>query len=45
VDAAVRRILAPGQLEAYRERAAAVQNRAVFEIPDILDNIVEGRVK
>lgn len=38
---AVGRLLAPGTLEAYRARAAAVDNRAVFEIPPILEQILQ----
>jgi hypothetical protein len=38
---AVERLLAPGQLGAYRSAAASIENRAVFEIPDILEEILE----
>ena len=38
---AVRRILAPGTLDAYRARAAKVDNRAVFEIADWLETVIE----
>jgi UDP-N-acetylglucosamine:LPS N-acetylglucosamine transferase len=41
IAAAVEQLLAPGNLEAAKERAAAIHNRAVYEIPDILDGIVE----
>ncbi len=37
---AVRSLLEPGVLEQYRERAAAVKNRAVFEIPPILEEVL-----
>jgi 1,2-diacylglycerol 3-beta-galactosyltransferase len=37
---AVERLLAPGTLEAYRERAARLNNRAVFEIADILEEVL-----
>lgn len=37
---AVSRLLAPGELDAYRERAGLVNNRAVFEITDILAEIL-----
>ena len=37
---AVRQMLAPGALEAYRTRAAGVNNRAVFEIADLLDRVM-----
>lgn len=36
---AVERMLAGDALEEYRRRAAAIQNRAVFEIPEILEEI------
>ncbi len=39
---AVRTLLEPGRLEEYRERAAAIENRAVFEILDILGRILES---
>ena len=38
---AVRRILAPGTLDAYRARAAKVENHAVFEIADWLETVIE----
>jgi 1,2-diacylglycerol 3-beta-galactosyltransferase len=43
IAAVVRRLIEPGQLDRYRERAAAVDNRAVFEIPEILATIVGDR--
>ncbi|MFN7918655.1 MAG: glycosyltransferase [Bryobacteraceae bacterium] len=36
---AVRSLLEPNRLGQFRERAAAIDNRAVFEIPDILAGI------
>lgn len=39
VDTAVSQLLAPGVLEKYKSNAAAIRNRAVFEIPDILARI------
>jgi len=36
---AVERLLRPGVLESYRQRAAALENRAVFEIPGLLREI------
>ncbi len=47
IDGAVRKLLAPESYARYRERAAAVRNTAVFEIPDMLDGILaagRGRV-
>lgn len=41
IAGAVERLLRPGALESYRERAAALENRAVFEIPGLLDEIRE----
>ena len=44
IGAAVRRLLAPENREAFRERAAATHNTAVFEIPEMLERILaEGR--
>ncbi len=40
IAGAVAELLAPGRLERLRANAAAVQNRAVFEIPDILAEIL-----
>jgi 1,2-diacylglycerol 3-beta-galactosyltransferase len=39
---AVERMLEPGTLERFRANAAALDNRAVFEIPDILDRILDS---
>jgi hypothetical protein len=48
IDKAVQRIIEPATLASYRENAAAIQNRAVFEVPEILERILtvrkEGRV-
>ena len=38
---AVARIINPATLSCYRANAAAMKNRAVFEIPDILQTIFE----
>lgn len=35
----VSELLADGNLERYRQRAAALENRAVFEVPDVLAEI------
>jgi 1,2-diacylglycerol 3-beta-galactosyltransferase len=40
IAAAVDRLLDPSTLARYRANAAAIQNRAVFEIAEILDRIV-----
>jgi 1,2-diacylglycerol 3-beta-galactosyltransferase len=40
VGAAARKIIEPRTLERYRANAAARQNRAVYEIPDILERIL-----
>ncbi len=37
---AVERLIEPAALARYRANAAAIQNRAVFEIPEILDRIM-----
>jgi UDP-N-acetylglucosamine:LPS N-acetylglucosamine transferase len=41
IDAAVARLIEPSALGRYRANAAALQNRAVFEIPEILEKIFE----
>ncbi|MGE5487157.1 MAG: glycosyltransferase [bacterium] len=41
VAGAARTLLEPGNLERFRERAAAIGNRAVFEIADFLGTILE----
>jgi 1,2-diacylglycerol 3-beta-galactosyltransferase len=40
VAEAVRGLLEPSTFERYRARATAVQNRAVFEIPEFLEKIM-----
>jgi 1,2-diacylglycerol 3-beta-galactosyltransferase len=42
IPAAVRELLERGKLAHYRANAAAIHNRAVYEIPGILRRIVEG---
>ena len=39
---AVNRLLEPAAYERYRAQAAAQENRAVFEIPEILERIAKG---
>ncbi len=41
IDAAVAQLIEPAALARYRANAAALHNRAVFEIPDILEQIFE----
>jgi UDP-N-acetylglucosamine:LPS N-acetylglucosamine transferase len=41
IDAAVAKLIEPATLSRYRENAAALNNRAVFEIPGIFDQIFE----
>jgi UDP-N-acetylglucosamine:LPS N-acetylglucosamine transferase len=41
IDEAVARLIDPPALARYRANAAALHNRAVFEIPDILEQIFE----
>jgi Glycosyltransferase family 28 C-terminal domain len=43
IAGAVEELLLPGQLSAYRQRASALENRAVFEIPSLLRQILERR--
>jgi hypothetical protein len=40
---AVERLLAPENYERFRNRAAAMQNRAVYEIPDLLEQILNSQ--
>ena len=42
VASAVAELLKPGQLARFRERAAIMQNRAVFEIPRIFEKILNN---
>jgi 1,2-diacylglycerol 3-beta-galactosyltransferase len=42
---AVSRLLTPGAYERYRANAAATRNRAVFEIPSLLEEILERRTE
>ncbi len=41
IERAVARLIEPATLERYRANAAALENRAVFEIPNILQQIFE----
>jgi 1,2-diacylglycerol 3-beta-galactosyltransferase len=41
IDAALARLIEPSALARYRANAAALHNRAVFEIPEILEQIFE----
>ncbi|HEX8984841.1 MAG TPA: glycosyltransferase, partial [Bryobacteraceae bacterium] len=43
IAAAVKEMLDPANFTRYRERAAAIENRAVFEIPRMLEEIMERR--
>jgi 1,2-diacylglycerol 3-beta-galactosyltransferase len=40
IDRAIGELLEPGKLDAMRRQTACFDNRAVFEIPDILANLV-----
>lgn len=42
ISDAVRTLLAPGEYEQFRARAAALNNRAVFEIPAMLERILNS---
>jgi UDP-N-acetylglucosamine:LPS N-acetylglucosamine transferase len=44
IEKAVREMLAGGRLQAMREKTAALRNRAVFEIPPILEGVLEAKV-
>ena len=41
IDEAVTRLIEPSALDRYRTNAAALDNRAVFEIPEILERIFD----
>jgi len=41
IAGAVGKLLEPANFAGYRAQAAALNNRAVFEIPDILEQILE----
>lgn len=43
IGPAIRRLLENGQLDSLRERVRGIQNRAVFEIPAILETILEAQ--
>jgi len=40
IDAGLRELLETANFERFRANAAAIRNRAVFEIPDILDSLL-----
>lgn len=40
INAGLRELLDPGNFERFRANAAAIRNRAVFEIPDILERLM-----
>jgi UDP-N-acetylglucosamine:LPS N-acetylglucosamine transferase len=42
IESAVKELLQGGRLEAIKKKIAGVENRAVFEIPEILKNILVG---
>jgi 1,2-diacylglycerol 3-beta-galactosyltransferase len=42
IDVAVGQLLGPGILEKYKANARAIENRAVFEIPDLLERILHA---
>jgi 1,2-diacylglycerol 3-beta-galactosyltransferase len=44
IDAAVGELLQPANLKKFRKNTEAMPNRAVFEIPEILDRILHRRV-
>ena len=43
IDAGLRELLTPAAFQRFRANAGAIQNRAVFEIPDILAGLVDRR--
>jgi 1,2-diacylglycerol 3-beta-galactosyltransferase len=40
IEPAIQKLLAPGEFARLRSNVAAIRNRAVFEIPDILERIM-----
>jgi hypothetical protein len=44
IEPAVQRLLASGQLVAMRHATGCIENRSVFEIPGILEGILEGHL-
>jgi UDP-N-acetylglucosamine:LPS N-acetylglucosamine transferase len=44
IEKAVGEMLAGGRLQAMREKTAALRNQAVFEIPPILEGVLEAKV-
>lgn len=45
IETAVKQFLIPENFARYRNNVTALDNRAVFEIPDILQNILAGSLK
>jgi hypothetical protein len=45
IDGAVRQLLEPANLARFRSNAAGITNRAVFEIPDILDGVLQKETR
>jgi 1,2-diacylglycerol 3-beta-galactosyltransferase len=45
IDGAVRQLLEPSNLARFRSNAAGITNRAVFEIPDILDGVMQKETR
>jgi 1,2-diacylglycerol 3-beta-galactosyltransferase len=43
IRGAVEHLLAPENYERFRDRAAGIRNRAVYEIPDLLDGILRAQ--
>jgi len=41
IDAGLRELLYPANFSRFRANAAAIVNRAVFEIPEILESLLE----
>ena len=42
IDRGLRELLDPANFERFRANAGSIQNRAVFEIPDILETLMKG---
>jgi len=45
IDSGLRTLLEPANFARYRANAAAIKNRSVFEIPDLLDGVLQKEIR
>ena len=45
IDSGLRTLLEPANFARYRANAAAIKNRSVFEIPDMLDGVLQKEIR